>query len=115
MSLRIPVLGFAALRVVFSALVAVLATACFESKTIECSGGVVCAEGTFCTADGLGCTTTGCGNGNVDAGEECDDGDQSNDDDCRNDCQDAICGDGFVDSQGPVTEDCDDEGLDTGR
>jgi len=37
-----------------------------------------------------------CGNGRVEAGEECDDGNDSNEDACTNDCLEATCGDGFV-------------------
>ena len=38
----------------------------------------------------------GCGNGQVDPGEACDDGNQVDDDTCRNDCAAASCGDGVV-------------------
>ncbi|HVK78221.1 MAG TPA: DUF4215 domain-containing protein [Kofleriaceae bacterium] len=102
-----------AVRVALVLLASVFGAACFESNTVECSGGVVCPQGFVCTADGLGCTNTVCGNMIIDEGEECDDGNQSNDDDCLRTCQRATCGDGFVDRQGPDTEDCDDNGADT--
>jgi len=46
-------------------------------------------------------TTTGepmgvCGDGSVDPGEECDDGNSSNEDNCVEGCVSAICGDGYV-------------------
>jgi hypothetical protein len=58
----------------------------------------------------------GCGNGGLDAGEECDDGNTSNNDACVNACVAATCGDGFVCSDittcttGPAggAEECDD-------
>jgi cysteine-rich repeat protein len=49
-----------------------------------------------------------CGDGITDPGEACDDGNQSNEDDCLNTCQLNVCGDGFLDRQGPRIEECDD-------
>ncbi len=47
--------------------------------------------------------------------EECDDGNSSNKDDCLNNCQDAECGDGFLQNKGtPPFEDCDDGNLQAG-
>ncbi|MBK9037474.1 MAG: DUF4215 domain-containing protein [Myxococcales bacterium] len=85
---------------------------CFESNTIECSSGVVCPEGSVCTADGLGCRQVSdlCGNSQMDPGEQCDDGNQIDEDDCRADCQTNVCGDGKLDLQGPDTEECDELG-----
>ncbi len=37
-----------------------------------------------------------CGNGIVDGSDDCDDGNLSNEDDCKNDCTWNYCGDGFV-------------------
>ncbi|MCY0991540.1 hypothetical protein OV203_30640 [Nannocystis sp. ILAH1] len=37
-----------------------------------------------------------CGDGEVDGGEECDDGNNDNTDDCLDSCTIAVCGDGFV-------------------
>ena len=49
-----------------------------------------------------------CGNGILDTGEECDDGNNTNDDDCSNEClsniPDSYCGDGNLDPG----EECDD-------
>ena len=39
-----------------------------------------------------------CGDGVVDAGEECDDGNDDNTDECSNACRIAICGDGVINS-----------------
>jgi cysteine-rich repeat protein len=53
--------------------------------------------------------TPGCGNHVVDAGEDCDDGNNSNQDDCLNSCQQPACGDGFVHTVGTLPlEECDD-------
>ena len=46
-----------------------------------------------------------CGDGVVDPGESCDDGDQSDEDDCLTTCEAARCGDGFVQAG---VEGCDD-------
>ncbi len=46
-----------------------------------------------------------CGNTTIDAGELCDDGNQSNADNCLNTCVPAICGDGFLHAG---VETCDD-------
>lgn len=61
----------------------------------------------ICNAD---CTVSKCGDGrpNIEAGERCDDGNQSNEDDCLNDCQPNVCGDGFVNR---LHEGCDDGPL----
>src|SRR5262249_42970281 len=60
---------------------------------------------TLCPAAGV------CGDGNVDEGEECDDGPNNDDEEpnaCRTDCTRARCGDGVVDDAPPALEDCDD-------
>jgi cysteine-rich repeat protein len=46
-----------------------------------------------------------CGDGNVDLGEECDDGNSDNIDACTNQCENAECGDGYLWSG---VEECDD-------
>jgi len=48
-----------------------------------------------------------CRNGILDIGEECDDGNDNNNDACRNDCTLPHCGDGIVDSG----EECDDGNI----
>jgi cysteine-rich repeat protein len=53
-----------------------------------------------------------CGDGHLDPGEECDDGNHSNEDDCLNDCTRARCGDAFVHVRGtPPFEECDDGNI----
>jgi cysteine-rich repeat protein len=49
-----------------------------------------------------------CGNDVLDPGEECDDGNRSDDDGCLSTCVVATCGDGFVDQD---AEDCDGNNL----
>ena len=58
------------------------------------------------TGGSTGSTTAAgaCGDGVVDPGEACDDGNQIDDDGCRNDCTAPTCGDGIVDPG----ESCDD-------
>jgi cysteine-rich repeat protein len=48
-----------------------------------------------------------CGDGNVDAGEECDDGNLIDNDGCGNDCKLPVCGDGVTEDM----EECDDGNL----
>ena len=69
----------------------------FDSGILKCSAS--------CRFDTTGCTSPGCGNGTKDPGEECDDGNQSNQDGCLTNCRKAVCGDGYT-YQGQ--EECDD-------
>ncbi|GIV04383.1 MAG: hypothetical protein KatS3mg015_3213 [Fimbriimonadales bacterium] len=53
-----------------------------------------------------------CGNGQLDAGEQCDDGNLDDDDGCLSTCVPARCGDGFVASFAPtMPEQCDGRNL----
>jgi cysteine-rich repeat protein len=60
-----------------------------------------------CGANGGAVPLALCGNGRLDAGEQCDDGNLSDDDDCLSTCVVAVCGDTFIDSQGQMKEECD--------
>lgn len=55
--------------------------------------------------------STTCGNGQLEPGEECDDGNDNTNDSCTNECRTNICGDGYV---YVGVEDCD-EGLGNGE
>lgn len=85
-----------------------------EDQPEECDTGGV--DKMTCDFD---CTEPVCGDGhpNMAAGETCDDGDNERDDDCPSgpsgSCQPARCGDGFRNTQGTVTEQCDTGGVDT--
>ncbi len=77
--------------------------------------GAAGAIGAMATTGGVGgMAMPSCGDGVMDAGEGCDDGNQSNDDSCPDDvtnggaCQPAVCGDGFVWTTDGGTEACDD-------
>ncbi|EDM75157.1 putative lipoprotein [Plesiocystis pacifica SIR-1] len=74
----------------------------------ECDADEGCIAGLYCI-EGI-CAEPSCGNGVVEpeAGEECDDGNDVDDDACSNDCIAAACGDGVV-QQG---EECDDGNQD---
>jgi cysteine-rich repeat protein len=61
---------------------------CSDARTVE----VICTLGAGCT------------NGQMDPGEECDDGNTVNDDGCTNSCQLPECGDGIL----QMGEECDD-------
>ncbi len=69
------------------------------------------AEGEPCNLAGIGaglcrdqlCVVAGCGDGIVDVGELCDDGNETPDDACTNDCTLPTCGDGVMQSG----EECD--------
>ena len=82
------------------------------------SGGTAAADASGSTAVGTGesestgdgSTTSGpalptCGDGNLDPGEDCDDGNLSDDDACTSACVEAFCGDGLT---WLGREDCDD-------
>lgn len=77
--------------------------------------GETCDDGNTISGDGCSATcnmeiiTVGCGNGQVDTGEQCDDGPLNSDvlsDACRTDCMSPVCGDGVIDRQ--RSELCDD-------
>lgn len=67
-------------------------------------GGILACAAT-CHYDTTSCIPAGCGDQVVSGVEECDDGNDSNEDECLNDCTLARCGDGFVRSG---QEACDD-------
>jgi cysteine-rich repeat protein len=76
----------------------------------DCLSGSVCNFAGVCEPDGsTGTGTTGtpasCGDMVVDAGEDCDDGNASNEDACTNACTNAACGDLLVYAS---VEECDD-------
>ena len=57
-----------------------------------------------------------CGNGEVETGENCDDGNTDNNDGCTNGCETSHCGDGILrqdmDADDPLFEECDDGNAD---
>jgi len=118
-----------------SCVIAVLASGCLESGLVPCGdklcpAGMNCVADAVCASDeqvqacvsvadgapclvaaGAGtcdrgaCVLAGCGNGVPEAGEACDDGNQTSGDGCRADCRKVEqCGDGIVDDG----EACDD-------
>ncbi len=70
-----------------------------DGETCDPPGSPAGASGNDCRDD---CTT--CGDGVADQAEQCDDGNNDDDDDCRNDCTAPVCGDGILDAG----EECDD-------
>jgi len=81
---------------------------CIEGTPMEEFDTCVMLDGTSGRCIGGICTPSVCGDGFVDSGEECDDGNSSNEDSCLNTCVLATCGDGFVWSG---HEECDDGNL----
>jgi cysteine-rich repeat protein len=83
-----------------------------SSWRAACFGGLACAIAACGARSGLDAeerapdpdVPDACGDGSVEAGEECDDGNDVDTDDCRNDCTLWRCGDGVVDAG----EECDD-------
>ncbi len=102
--------------------------ACNSNCTVStCGDGIKnvsdneqCDDGDHCPDDpnkAGTCQDASCGDGfhktvgqNL---EQCDDGNQSNDDDCLSSCNLNTCGDGYVDGQAPQTEACDGDGNGT--
>jgi cysteine-rich repeat protein/parallel beta-helix repeat protein len=67
------------------------------------------SDGAPTDAEPIDAGPTDCGDGELDPGEQCDDGNNSNEDACLNNCVMATCGDGFVWSG---NEACDDGDVD---
>ncbi|MBQ4359655.1 MAG: DUF4215 domain-containing protein [Proteobacteria bacterium] len=77
----------------------------------QCDGKLGVGEGQVCLDT---CRISGCGDGYVDAsiGEECDDGNASDDDKCTHLCKEPYCGDGIVTpSLGEVCDDGKNDGT----
>jgi cysteine-rich repeat protein len=81
---------------------------------VQCKTDADCNPNFICKAATLGapltCELPTCGDGIITAalGEECDDGNSSNNDSCPGSCQDAECGDGFEWNTDGGAEQCDD-------
>ncbi|MCF7844513.1 MAG: DUF4215 domain-containing protein [Kiritimatiellales bacterium] len=82
---------------------------CRYCEGVSCSGDEVCSVNKTSFTNGgnptcrressMGNTYVACkacGNGEIDPGEECDDGNRNDRDECTNSCKDAVCGDGIV-------------------
>ncbi|MBR9701204.1 hypothetical protein GOV11_05050 [Candidatus Woesearchaeota archaeon] len=67
------------------------------------SGQLACVG---CYYDESSCVNYACGNGNLDPGEECDDGNTNSEDGCSSSCVDEYCGDGVL--QQGLGEECED-------
>jgi len=77
------------------------------ARTRTCQNyGSASPAAAWCTWNGWSaCQPVGfCGDGHRDAGEECDDGNTSNNDACTNSCKTNVCGDGYFN---PSSEECD--------
>lgn len=87
---------------------------CSGDETCDGSGACVssgdpCAGDQTCYEDQDMCVDN-CGNGQLDQGEECDDGNRDDDDGCNAICEEEVCGDGTV--QPGLGEECDDGNTD---
>ncbi|MFA4952976.1 MAG: ice-binding family protein [Candidatus Pacearchaeota archaeon] len=77
------------------------------------NGNEICDEGSLngqvghCNTQCTGTTTVVCGNHILEFGEQCDDGNLNNNDACKNDCTNNICGDGYIN---PLAEQCESDG-----
>ena len=69
----------------------------YTGGTLKCSAS--------CLFDTTECILPSCGDGLIDANEQCDDGNSSNEDGCLNNCQQATCGGGY---HWVGQEECDD-------
>jgi hypothetical protein len=94
------------------ALYEIMCGGCAEKvNAVQCGDGTFCPDGFQCVSDGQGgfsCALESCGNGEIDHGEECDDGAENgwSANQCRPDCVSPTCGDGIVDDA--LGELCDD-------
>ncbi len=84
--------------------------ACIEQTgatwhTVQDGNECTTAAGARGICQGGSCQKSSCGDGVLDAGEECDDGNQVNEDACLTTCLWNTCGDGYFD---PGSEECDD-------
>lgn len=93
------------LRNLALAALSVLAAACASDATSKVcpTTGIVCPEDTICAAAQPVCLVSSCGNGQLDPGEQCDDGNIIDGDRCSSLCRNEICGNGILD----VGEACD--------
>ena len=64
-----------------------------DSEVRAVSDGTGCSSG-ICVQGG--CVSPRCGDGIFSAPEACDDGNQSNVDECTSECKNAVCGDGYL-------------------
>ncbi|MEZ4364832.1 MAG: SMP-30/gluconolactonase/LRE family protein [Kofleriaceae bacterium] len=84
--------------------------ACVDPDQVSACDGR--APGAACELGGIGsgtcrdglCQVTGCGDGQLDVGEQCDDGNADDADGCTNACRLPACGDGAI----QLGEECDD-------
>lgn len=67
-----------------------------EIKSVGCLHDTDCNRGEICAQGSCLAKSPNCGDGYLDPGEACDDGNDSNLDDCLETCVFASCGDGFV-------------------
>jgi len=80
---------------------------CTKPASETCSSGIVCPIESTCAQNGEICIYDDCGDGQVQPGEQCDDGNKTNGDGCSADCLSTErCGDGFVNEA--AGEACDD-------
>ncbi len=82
---------------------------CMEAPPLpQCDNDGMCEKNEGGCAD---CSL--CGDGNPDPGELCDDGNTLNDDACVDNCQPAICGDGYLrkDAANPANDEVCDDGA----
>ncbi len=83
-------------------------TSCSRSTSVPCSAERACPEGWACSADGQTCIQTVCGDSVIQAGEVCDDGNNTSGDGCNSTCtSNEQCGNGYVDAE--LGEQCDDK------
>jgi hypothetical protein len=90
---------------------------CSGGQCLECLGND-CPAGKMCNSSNQCEKIPMHGDGVLDPGEQCDDGNASNDDSCTNDGKVAVCGDGYVNrtgGSGTTREECDIGATSDGR
>lgn len=78
-----------------------------DGRCVECIGND-CPSGKTCDSHNMCIKVQSCGDGIIDSGEACDNGTKnSNNSDCRSDCQRNVCGDKHWNTDGTRPEACD--------
>ncbi len=89
-----------------------LARVLVESNAAQAPQFIIKLRGQVCVRETAGDVCDGCGDGVIDEGETCDDGNVEDEDECRNDCTQPVCGDGQLREGVEACDDGNDDDTD---